>query len=114
LLFEEGNDVLKRDAATEKLLQKVIVLTENLPYSLSIEGHTDDTPISNLEFGSNWELSSNRAIAVLEYFVGQGVVPERLQAVGHGSFKPYASNQTLRGRKLNRRVEINLDVTRGL
>lgn len=112
LLFETASARLKDDPRTDAILSKVVELIENLPYGISIEGHTDDTRISTPRYASNWELSSARALSVLRYFERRGIAPERLEAVALGKERPYSDNRTLLGRKLNRRVEINLDVSR--
>jgi len=66
-----------------------------------IEGHTD----SSGGAAHNRRLSARRAQAVVEWLAGQGITPDRLQAVGHGPDRPVASNASLDGRALNRRVE---------
>jgi OOP family OmpA-OmpF porin len=68
-----------------------------------VEGHTDD--VGSEEY--NRELSRERAQSVHRYLLGQGVPPERLDAVvGYGESRPVASNDTSEGRQRNRRVEI--------
>ena len=58
-----------------------------------IEGHTDDTPIHNQQFPSNWELSTARAISVVRYFVEKhNISPQKLSALGFGEFRPIADN----------------------
>ncbi|MFP3947711.1 MAG: OmpA family protein [Longimicrobiales bacterium] len=79
-----------------------------------VEGHTDDVPISNERFASNWELSTARALSVVRLLVDAGADPENLSAAGYGEYQPVASNETPEGRRRNRRIEIvmlpNLDV----
>ena len=82
---------------------------QQLYQSVQIEGHTDDVPIVTLQFPSNWELSSARAIAVLRLFVDKvGINPRTLVATGYGKYRPVASNTTSIGRSKNRRIEIVL------
>jgi len=78
--------------------------------AISIEGHTDNVPIGkHLSYDSNWELSTARALAAVDFFRQEMQVdPQRLQVVGHGEFQPVTSNQTVKGRQLNRRIEIKL------
>ncbi|MCG6889269.1 MAG: OmpA family protein [Gammaproteobacteria bacterium] len=78
--------------------------------AISIEGHTDSVPIGkHSSYVSNWELSTARALAAVNFFrLEMQMDPQRLQVVGHGEFQPVASNQTARGRQLNRRIEIRL------
>lgn len=76
------------------------------PYDNEIEvsGHTDNVPIRNAKFQSNWELSSARASSVVRLLADNGVEPEQLSAVGNGEFRPIADNATEEGRSANRRV----------
>jgi chemotaxis protein MotB len=77
------------------------------PYDLRIEGHTDNVPIHNAEFDSNWELSSSRATRIARLFLGlKAIPPDRLSAAGYAEFHPVASNDTAQGRALNRRVDL--------
>jgi len=107
ILFDSGKAKLKTE--TYPILDKVVrVLQENVPdLNVGIEGYTDDQPIQHSGWKSNWELSSARALSVLHYLSDdKGVVPSRLSAIGYGENGPVASNDTLEGRRLNRRVEI--------
>lgn len=77
-----------------------------------ISGHTDGDPISTQRFRSNWDLSAARAISVLHYFVGTGLIdPNRLSAIGYAETKPMADEDTAKGKALNRRVEIRIAQT---
>jgi len=111
LLFSQGTDKIKKDKNTLKLLNEIVTLLTSISYGISIEGHTDNTVISNMHFNSNWELSAARALTVLKFLLTKGISPERLKATACGEFQPFMTNTTLKGRKLNRRVEINLDVS---
>ncbi|MBN2144227.1 MAG: OmpA family protein, partial [Candidatus Aureabacteria bacterium] len=111
LLFKSGNSLLKKDKKTTILLDKLVELFQKVPFPMSIEGHTDNELIATTRYQSNWELSSDRALSVLHYFVEAGISPKRIQAVAHGEFKPRTTNETLHGKKMNRRVEIQVDVT---
>jgi chemotaxis protein MotB len=76
-------------------------------YDLRIEGHTDNIPIHNDEFDSNWELSSARATRIARLFLElKAIAPERLSAAGYAEFHPVASNDTAEGRAENRRVDL--------
>lgn len=112
ILFDESDNKLKDDEKTFKLLDKMIEVINKLPYYVTIEGHTDNKPISSNKFDSNWELASGRAMTVLKYLQSKGVEPKRMAAVSYGEFQPYTDNETLKGRKLNRRIEINFDVSK--
>ena len=107
MLFDSGKAKIRREAYP--LLEKVTrVLKENVAdYKVGIEGHTDNVPIKVSGWKSNWELSSQRALAVLHYMAEeQSIDPSRLSANGYGEYQSVASNDTARGRQLNRRVEI--------
>ncbi len=80
-------------------------------YNLIISGHTDDVPISNSAYASNWDLSAARAVAVARYFIAHGIDPKRITAQGFAEFRPVDTNDTEAGRRLNRRVEIALSKT---
>ena len=76
---------------------------------ISVEGHTDDIPISTPQFPSNWYLSSARAISVGEYLINEkGIDPGRIDARGRGEYRPIDTNETVEGRAKNRRVEIKV------
>ena len=71
-----------------------------------IEGHTDNVPIHNSRFPSNWELGAGRAITIVNTMVAAGMAPTRLSAASFGEFRPVAGNDTELGRSSNRRIEI--------
>jgi chemotaxis protein MotB len=73
-----------------------------------VEGFTDNTPIGNPAFASNWELSAVRATTVVRLFAASGVAEERLAAVGRGANRPIASNDDPIGRARNRRVAVTI------
>lgn len=83
-------------------------LERNGEYRLVISGHTDNVPIANNVFASNWDLSSARAAAVARYLVSQGIDPQRITTQGFAEFRPMAENGSVDGRRRNRRVEITL------
>ena len=74
------------------------------PNPIRIEGHTDNVPISTLQFPSNWELSAARAASVVHGFMANGVDPRRLTVVGYSDQVPKESNVSAAGRSANRRV----------
>lgn len=76
---------------------------------IKIEGHTDNVPTTGSNFKSNWELSTARAISVMEFLTDNKFISEeRCSVAGFGEFKPIAENTTAESRALNRRVEILL------
>lgn len=107
VLFDSGSAVVKPEA--DPLLGKISDLVDIDPsHLISVEGNTDDVPISTSEYPSNWELSTARATAVVRFMIGQGVAAQRLEASGVAGLHPIASNATEAGRSRNRRVEIAL------
>ena len=75
--------------------------------SVLIEGHTDDVPIHTVRFASNWELSTARATAVVQYLIERGgVEASRLSAAGYGEFHPRVPNESAPARARNRRVDV--------
>jgi len=93
--------------ATLPILREIAAALSKTPYDIRIEGHTDNIPIHNQEFDSNWELSSARATRIARIFVdSHSISPERLSAAGYAEFHPVASNSTDSGRAENRRVDL--------
>jgi chemotaxis protein MotB len=87
------------------------VLGEHPDYQLNVEGHTDAMPLNaelRQSLGTNWELSTARALYVIHYFRKLGIAPERLVAEGYGPYRPLVSNETPEGRTQNRRIEITM------
>jgi len=82
-------------------------LTE-IPGKISIEGHTDDVPMSaGGRFRSNWELSASRALSVTHELQKDDLLPnDRIMVVGYAETRPFTFNATPGGRALNRRVEL--------
>ena len=79
----------------------------DVPRSIVVTGHTDNVPIHNAEYASNWELSVMRAINFMKVLLAnQNLQPELFTAKGYGEFQPIATNETTEGRAKNRRVEV--------
>ncbi len=90
-------------------LDKIAVLSGEMKGIVQVTGHTDDLPISNTRFRSNWELSSSRAVSVAHRLIKNGNVdPRRLVVTGLAWTQPQALNDTPENRAKNRRVEINI------
>ena len=103
--FDEGKADLKERA--KGALGKIVPVVRNIDNQIRIEGHTDNVPINNHEFRSNWELSVRRATEVVSYFIEKyDFPPERVSAVGYAEYRPVAVNDTPENRALNRRIEI--------
>jgi len=89
------------------ILRQVAGTIRGLPNPVTVEGHTDDVPISTSRFRSNWELSTARATEVLRVLVDDlGIPANRVAAAGYGEQRPVAGNDTPEGRSKNRRVEL--------
>lgn len=81
-------------------------------HEIFVEGHTDDQPIHNDYFDSNWELSTARATSVARLLIEKyGLPRERMGAVGYGDTRPVAPNATPEGRARNRRVVLFVKAT---
>lgn len=107
LSFASGQALLAPEAVA--ILERVAgLLQEEDGYDVVISGHTDDVPIHNGFFRSNWHLSAARAVAVAEYFLGLGVAPQRITTQGLAEFQPLFPGETPQNRARNRRVEITL------
>jgi chemotaxis protein MotB len=106
MLFLSGEAELSKKAIP--VLKKIVEVINSLPNMINIEGHTDNVPIDNLKFRSNWDLSSARATSVVHEFVKEGINPPRLSAIGYGEFHPIGDNKAESGRFKNRRVVLVL------
>jgi chemotaxis protein MotB len=104
ILFQSGDASLPNRAipALDALAATLI----KHPNPVRVEGHTDNRPISNRLYPSNWELSAARAASVVHRFAQSGVSPERLSVLGFGEYRPSKPNATNAGRAANRRVII--------
>ena len=105
ILFEPGKTTLRKEAFP--VLDVIAEAIEECPNDVLIMGHSDNTPIKDEVYGSNWELSTYRGISVLNYFVNKkGLSPSRFSVGGSGSSRPLYPNINQKNRSLNRRVEI--------
>jgi outer membrane protein OmpA-like peptidoglycan-associated protein len=101
VLFDTGRATLKPGARLR--LAKVAGIILAYPdLKLEIDGFTDSTGTSSF----NQELSERRALAVSDFLVSQGVTANNVITHGYGPSNPVASNTTIAGRQLNRRVEL--------
>jgi chemotaxis protein MotB len=103
--FNSGKADLLPGAA-EKIERIAKILSEH-KLELRVEGHSDNQPIHNAEFRSNWELSTARAMTVLLLLVGQSKYdPHKISIAGYGEYRPIADDSTPDGRRMNRRVDL--------
>lgn len=106
LLFAQGEAKLNTDSLEAlKAIAEVLKLDS---HAIQVEGFTDNLPIKNSTFPSNWELSATRASTVARLFMENGVDENRITAVGQGPKFPVGSNETVEGRARNRRVAITI------
>ncbi|WP_195576441.1 flagellar motor protein MotB [Paenibacillus sp. 1001270B_150601_E10] len=107
-LFASGSATLKNES--KKLAYTIGDMIKAYPgYQIVIKGHTDNVPIKNSGFESNWDLSSARALNFMKIVLKQsGLDPKQFQAVGMGEYHPIASNDSEKGKAENRRVEVSI------
>lgn len=104
-MFASASNQIKDEGKV--LLETMATVLTRLGNQMRIEGHTDNVPIRNSQFPSNWELSTARATAVISYMVeALHLPPEQLSAAGYGEYRPSDSNNTEEGKARNRRVDI--------
>jgi len=114
VFFDPGQAVLQAGGRAEldKLAAALIELDRQIPkdiaWVLRVDGHTDVRPIASSAFPSNWELSSARAISVVQYLIGKGISPQRLVAAGFGEFQPLETGTSDDAYRRNRRIELKL------
>lgn len=105
VLFDSGKADVLNDMSP--LLLKISEFIRGLDNNIRIAGYTDNVPISNSNFRSNWDLSAIRAINVMNFMVNSGGISEdKLSIQAYGQYKPTTSNDTEEGKAKNRRVEI--------
>ncbi|MEK9657461.1 MAG: OmpA family protein [bacterium] len=106
LFFNTGSASIKQTGESINIILANLFKRNNS--DIFIEGHTDNIPIYNKKYPSNWELSSARASAVVRSLIDKGIDPERFAAIGFGEFQPIVSNDNELNRSKNRRVKIIL------
>ncbi len=103
---EAGKNQLLQLARTLQAISSKI--PTDIDWILRVDGHTDKDPIKTPRFPSNWELSSARAISVVQFLIEQGLPPNRLAATGFGEFQPLEDRNDEIGKRRNRRIELKL------
>jgi chemotaxis protein MotB len=107
MIYETGSVQIKREA--RPLLQIISHRLTDLDARIAVEGHTDDSPVENPQFESNWEFSTARAVNMVSYLVSEGrIPPENTSAVGYADLKPLVPNDSPGNRARNRRMDIIL------
>ncbi|TDR82063.1 flagellar motor protein MotD [Paludibacterium purpuratum] len=105
-LFQTGQ--AQPSTSSIQVMTQLAALLTRVDNSVSVEGFTDNVPIKTANFPSNWELSAARAGSVVRLFQENGVMPQRLVAVGRAENMPVADNGSSDGRARNRRVSITV------
>ena len=107
ILFDPGKTDLKPEG--KDALTQVTGVLKSLPNrNFQIAGHTDNIPIKSAKFRSNWDLSTARAVEVLNFMVAAGMEAKRVSAAGYADQSPVAGNDTPENKAKNRRIEITL------
>lgn len=106
VLFEPGSaDVRPEDRVIANEISRLLEM--DVPRSIVVSGHTDNVPMKNEEFGSNWELSVMRSVNFMQVLLeNKNLNPKLFSSKGYGEFQPIATNDTAEGKAKNRRVEI--------
>lgn len=104
LLFTPGSAEI--EASATSLMNEIATVLKTNQRLIQVEGHTDNIPIHNATFFSNWELSAVRASSVVRMLSNASIAETRLSAIGFGSAQPITENETPAGRAKNRRVSI--------
>jgi chemotaxis protein MotB len=103
--FDSGSAGAK--ASSQPAFGRMTTVLRERGYNIRIEGHTDDVPIHNSQYTSNWELSTARATEIVRVLITRyGFSPQSLSAAGYAQFHPIASNISADGRAHNRRVDV--------
>jgi len=90
-----------------KTLTRIATILGGRGFEIRVEGHTDNVPVHNSRFKSNWELSTARATTVVSLLIEQhGFDPLLVSAAGYSEYRPVESNKTAHGRAANRRVDL--------
>lgn len=103
-LFDSGSADLKPEALIK--LMKLAGKIKSLPYTVVVEGYSDNVPITSPQYPSNWELSATRAAVVGRILNSYGISTDRIVVTGYGEQYPVSDNYTEEGRSQNRRVNI--------
>lgn len=107
-LFSSGSATVKPEA--QKLAVTISdMLTQYPQYQIEVAGHTDNVPIHNAEFETNWDLSAKRALNFMKILLQNSqITASRFRAIGYGEYQPIDTNETEEGRAKNRRVEVSI------
>ncbi|MCP3977319.1 MAG: flagellar motor protein MotB [bacterium] len=111
VLFSSGSAEFGERGA--EIISAIAPILQGFNNDVLVEGHTDTVPL-NADGYDNWNLSADRALAVLRLLVdNHGIAPQRMAASGYGEYRPKADNATDNGKATNRRVELVIVLDRG-
>ncbi|WP_410513003.1 flagellar motor protein MotB [Paenibacillus sp. BR2-3] len=107
-LFSSGLAFVEDDS--RQLAKSISVMLQQFPdYEVLVQGHTDNIPISNSSYSSNWDLSVDRALHFMKILLlNPNLNPKKFSPIGYGEYRPIADNSTAAGRAKNRRVEVSI------
>ena len=108
LLFDRG--MAELNPRGMPYLAKVFEIAQGWRNTIRVAGHTDDLPVANALYESNWDLSYARARSIIDFAVNySGLPPQKFSAVGYGEYRPAFPNDSEENRRKNRRVEIFIE-----
>ncbi|MBW7996192.1 MAG: flagellar motor protein MotB [Candidatus Glassbacteria bacterium] len=108
LLFEQG--MAELNPRGMPYLAKIFEIAEGWDNTLRVTGHTDDLPVNNMLYDTNWDLSYARAKSVIDFGINySGIEPGKFSAVGYGEYRPAYPNDSEENRGKNRRIEIFIE-----
>lgn len=107
VLFQSGRSELTKKG--KELLSGFGNILKDVENPIIVEGHTDNIPINNKRYDSNWDLSFHRAYSVVKHFISEyRFSPRQLSGMGYGEYQPLFPNDTAANRAKNRRIEVNI------
>lgn len=107
ILFDSGKTELKAEGQTA-LTNLATALKSLSDREFLVAGHTDNVPIKTAKFKTNWDLSTARAVEVVQFLITQGMSSKNMGAAGYGEFDPVGDNASEEGKAQNRRIEVIL------
>lgn len=103
--FDSGSAEIR--PSSRSAFDRLAPVLQSAHTDLRVEGHTDNLPIRNAHFASNWDLSAARATATVRLLMTKyNFAPDRLAVAGYAQYRPVVGNDTAEGRAMNRRVDI--------
>ena len=100
-----GEGKLQLEQLADALQEITAEIPDDIDWILRVDGHTDRRPIFTAAFPSNWDLSTARAVSVVNFLIDQGIPPQRLAATGFGEFQPLDEGNDEIAYRRNRRIE---------